>query len=50
MVIRAIRKKQLTPAEVIALLEQVPTRSTLFIRKSLLREIIEKVKNEFGLY
>lgn len=49
MVIRAIREKRLTPAEVITLLDQVPTRSTLFIRKSLLREIIEKVKNECGL-
>ncbi len=49
IVVRAIRRKLLTPAEVISLLEQVPAQSTLFIRKSLLREIIEKVKNEFGL-
>jgi len=30
-------------------LEGIPLKSTLFIRRSLLREIIEEVKREFGL-
>lgn len=44
ILIRAIRRKQLTLAEVVGLLEQVPSRTTLFIRKKLLQEIIEEVK------
>jgi len=44
ILIRAIRRKQLTPAEVVSLLEQIPLRTTLFIRKNLLQEIIEEVK------
>jgi predicted nucleic acid-binding protein len=44
ILIRAIRRKQLTPAEVVSLLEQIPLRTTLFIRKNLLQKIIEEVK------
>ena len=49
VLIRAIRRRQLSPADVVRLLEQIPARSTLFIRKSLLREIIEKIKGEHGI-
>jgi len=44
ILIRAIRRRQFTPAEVVSLLEQIPLRTTLFIRKKLLQEIIEEVK------
>ncbi len=49
ILIRAIRKKHLSPAEVIRTLEEISTRSTLFIRKSLLQEVIGKVKKEHRL-
>lgn len=47
-ILRAIRKQQQKPAEVIAILEGLPLRSTLFIKHSLLKEIIEEVKKEYG--
>ncbi len=49
VLLRAIRRKQITPHEAIRILEEIPLKSTLFIRRSLLREIIEEVKREFGL-
>jgi predicted nucleic acid-binding protein len=44
VLLRAIRRKLLTPHEVIGKLEEIPLKSTLFIRRSLLREIIVEVK------
>jgi predicted nucleic acid-binding protein len=44
ILIRAIRRRQLTTAEVVRLLEQIPSQSTLYVRKNLLLEIIEEVK------
>ncbi len=49
ILIRVIRRRQLTPTEVAGLLEQIPSRTTLFIRKILLREIIEKVSKSNGI-
>ena len=50
VLLRAIRRRrQITPHEAIGKLEEIPLKSTLFIRRSLLREIIEEVKREFGL-
>lgn len=49
VLIRAIRRRRITPHEAIGKLEEIPQKSTLFIRRSLLREIIEEVKREFGL-
>lgn len=43
ILIRAIRRRQRTPAEVVRLLEQIPTQTTLFIRKTLLQKTIEEV-------
>lgn len=49
IIIRAIRKKTRTPREVIDLLNRIPTKTTLFLRPSLLKEIIEKIKMEYAL-
>ena len=49
ILIRAIRRQQLPPADVVAILEHISSQSTLFIRKSMLREIIEKIKREYKL-
>ena len=44
ILLRAVRRKQLTIEEALVCLESIPTRSTLFIRSSLLAEVIELVK------
>lgn len=49
VLLRAIRRKQLTPHETVRKLEGIPLKSTLFIKRSLLHEIIEEVKREYGL-
>ena len=49
VLLRAIRRRQIAPPEAVGKLEGIPLKSTLFIRRSLLREIIEEVKREFGL-
>jgi predicted nucleic acid-binding protein len=49
VLIRAIRRGQRKPAEVVKLLREIPHRSTLFIRPALLHDIIRQVEDEFGL-
>ena len=49
VLLRAIRRNQLKPIEVIRYLEQIPSASTLFIKKSFLHEIIDEVKKEYAL-
>ncbi len=49
LIVRAIRRKQLSPADAVKCLENIPERSTLFIKKSLLKKIIEEVKKMYGL-
>ncbi|MBI4847969.1 MAG: hypothetical protein HY808_05240 [Nitrospirae bacterium] len=48
VLLRAIRRKQLTPGDVIKKLEEISLKSSLFVRHSLLEEIIVKVKKEYG--
>ena len=49
VLLRAIRRSQLAPHEIVRKLEEIPLKSTLFIKRSLLHEIIEEVKKEYGL-
>ncbi len=49
VLIRAIRRRQVPPADVIMMLERIPSHSTLFIRKSMLQDIIDKIKREYKL-
>jgi len=49
IILRAIRKDKITPAEAIRKLEEIPSKSTLFIKHSLLQEIIEEIKKEYRL-
>jgi len=49
ILIRAVRRRQLTPAKVIEHLEAIPKKSTLFIKRSLLRRIVEKLRTEHSL-
>lgn len=46
ILLRAIRRQQLTRDEVISVLRNLPTQSTLHIRRSLLQEIINKIDNQ----
>ena len=47
LLIRAIRRDLLTPQEVVDILYQLPEKSTLFIKSSLLEEAISSVKQQF---
>jgi len=49
IILRAIRKSKITPAEAIRKLEEIPSKSTLFIKHSLLKEIIEEIKKGYRL-
>ena len=49
ILLRAIRRDILKPSEVLNLLSELPQRSSLYIRYSLLNEIILKLKNQFNL-
>lgn len=46
ILLRAIRRRQRTPDEVVSILRHLPTQSTLYIRPDLLREIIAQVESE----
>lgn len=47
ILIRAIRTKQLTSENAISLIEQIPQRSSLFIKQELLESILARLKAEF---
>lgn len=49
VLLRAIRRGLISPSDAISKLEEIPFKSTLFIKHSLLREIIEEVKITYGL-
>ena len=46
LVIRAIRRQQRTKPQVLEILRAIPTRSTLFIKPSLLADICDRVARE----
>jgi len=48
ILLRAIRRQQRTPHEVLSLLRDLPSRSTLHIRADLLEEIIARGESETG--
>lgn len=47
ILIRAIRRKKLIPADAIDRLKAIPSQSSLYIRPSLLQEIIELLEKQF---
>ena len=48
VITRAIRRKQMTPSEVIQILSQIPARSSLYIKPALLQEVIARIMAEFN--
>jgi predicted nucleic acid-binding protein len=49
VLIRAIRRGQKTPKEIVALLQSIPEKSTLYIRAELLSGIIDRIKKDMNL-
>jgi predicted nucleic acid-binding protein len=49
ILLRAIRRRQLTAAEVLARLRAIPQHSSLHIRPALLEEIITRVQQEYNV-
>ena len=47
LILRAIRRKQLSAEEVVDILDSVPQKSTLYIKPALLNRILKDVKNEY---
>lgn len=49
ILIRSIRQGKRSPEQVLSILEKIPKKSTLFVKPSLLKEIIRRLKDEFQL-
>lgn len=49
ILIRSIRRGQMQAEEILHIIKNIPERTTLYIRPSLLNEVILKVKQEFNL-
>lgn len=49
VVLRSIRRGQRSPEEVLSVLSSIPSRSTLFIKSALLKEITLRVRKEFNI-
>jgi len=49
IIVRAIRQGRKSPAEVLSIISSIPSRSTLFIKPSLLKEITARIRKEFNL-
>lgn len=49
ILIRGIRRGMKKPEQVVSILEEIPLKSTLYIKSSLLEKIIHKVKDEFRI-
>jgi predicted nucleic acid-binding protein len=49
ILVRSIRRGQMKPKEVLRILTEIPQKTTLYIKHSLLEEISLKIRNEFNL-
>lgn len=49
ILIRSIRKEKRRPEQVLSILDDIPLKSTLYIKSSLLEKVILRIKNEFHL-
>ena len=48
ILVRAIRRGQMKPDQVLGILSQIPLRSSLYLKSSILEEVIDKIRNELG--
>ena len=49
ILIRSIRQGQMKPDRVLSILKEIPLKSTLYIKSSLLEKVIRKVEDQFHL-
>ncbi len=49
ILVRAIRRSQMSPKEVLDILTDIPLKSSLYIRLSLLEDIQKKIKSNFNI-
>jgi predicted nucleic acid-binding protein len=49
VIVRAIRRGRKSPEEVLSIIGSIPSRSTLFIKSVLLKEIADRIKKEFNI-
>ena len=49
ILVRSIRRGQMKPKDVLRILTEIPQKTTLYIKHSLLEEILLKIRNEFNL-
>lgn len=49
ILVRSIRRGQRTRAEVVAILQSIPSRSTLHLKRSLLDQVISEVQGSYGI-
>jgi len=49
ILVRSIRRRQRKPEQVLSTLREVPLKSTLYVKLSLLEEVINKIKIEYHL-
>lgn len=45
ILLRAVRRKQRSRGEILAIFEQLPEQSSLYIKKSLLEEVIQSLRS-----
>jgi predicted nucleic acid-binding protein len=48
ILVRSIRRRQMEVEEVLRILEEMPTKTTLYIKQSLIDEMILKIEKEFN--
>ena len=49
LIVRAIRRNQLSPEKVVEILSALPEKSTLYIKADLLNNVITRIKKKFGI-
>jgi predicted nucleic acid-binding protein len=49
VIVRAIRRGRKSPEEVLSIIGSIPSRSTLFIKSALLKEVAVQIKKEFNI-
>ena len=49
ILVRSIRRKQRKPEQILRTLSEIPSKSTLHIKRSLLEEVIAKISLEFNI-
>ncbi|MEK6777830.1 MAG: DNA-binding protein [bacterium] len=49
VLVRSLRREQMKPEQVVDLLSQIPLKSSLYIKRSLLNEIVLRIREEYHI-